>query len=155
MSDEERKLAIICSKGTLDMAYPGLVLANAALMMGIDVELFFTFWGMDIIHKEKQKKLKFVPLGNPATGMPNIIAVLPGMSPMATKMMHKGLEKIDMPPVDEFLEMIHDAGGRIWACRMAMDMMDLTEEDLVDEVDGVVGAMEFLEMAEGAQIIFI
>ncbi|HIQ11575.1 MAG TPA: hypothetical protein EYH29_01755 [Caldilineales bacterium] len=155
MADEDRKLAIICSKGTLDMAYPGLVLANAGLMMGIEVEMFFTFWGMDIIHKEKQKNLKFVPLGNPSTGMPNILAVLPGMSPMATKMMYKGLEKIDMPPVDEFLEMIHDAGGRIWACRMAMDMMNLSEDDLVDEVDGVVGAMEFLEMAEDAQILFI
>lgn len=156
MSDnEERKLAIICSKGTLDMAYPGLVLANAGLMMGIEVEMFFTFWGMDIIHKEKQNKLKFVPVGNPATGMPNFIAAIPGMTPMATKMMHKGLEKIDMPPVGEFLEMIHDAGGNIWACRMAMDMMDLSESDLVAEVDGVVGAMEFLEMAEGAQILFI
>ena len=156
MSDnEDRKLAIICSKSTLDMAYPGLVLANAALMMGIEVEMFFTFWGMDIIHKEKQDSLKFVPVGNPSTGMPNFIAAIPGMTPMATKMMQKGLDKIDMPPVGEFLEMIHDAGGNIWACRMAMDMMGLKETDLVDEVDGVVGAMEFLEMAEGAQILFI
>ena len=151
----ERTLAIICSKGTLDMAYPGLVLANAARMMGMEAKLFFTFWGMDIINKHKQPHLKFTPIGNPSTGMPNFVAGLPGVTDMATKMMYKQLEELDMPPVGEFLEMIHDAGAEIYACRMAMDMFKLSEEDLVDEVDDVIGAMEFLEITENAEGIFI
>ena len=150
-----RKLAIICSKGTLDMAYPGLVLANAARMLGIEAMIFFTFWGMDIIHKRKVDHLKVTPVGNPAMGMPTLVGGLPGMTDMATKMMRKKIEELDLPPVREFLEMLHDAGAKLYACRMAADMMGLTKEDLVPWVDDIVGAMEFLEMAEGAQIIFI
>jgi len=154
-SGAERKLCIICSKGTLDMAYPGLVLANAALMEGIDVTMFFTFWGLDIINKKKMKHLKATPLGNPSMGMPNILGVLPGVTAMASSMMQKTIEKLDFPPVDEYLEMIHDAGGKLYSCRMAMDMMNLSKDDLFDEVDDVIGAMEFMEMSEGAQVLFI
>ena len=150
-----RKLAIICSKGSLDMAYPGLVLANAACMMGIEANLFFTFWGMDIITKSKVDSLKVTPVGNPAMHMPNLVGVLPGTTGLATTMMKKEIEKIDMPPIHEFLEMVHDAGAGIYACHMACDMMHLDEDDLVEEVDEIIGAMEFLEMAEGAQILFI
>ena len=156
MSEEKtRKLAIICSKGSLDMAYPGLVLANAARMMGIDCDLFFTFWGMDIISKSKIDHLKVVPVGNPAMHMPQLVGGLPGMTDLATTMMKREIEKLDMPPVHEFLEMIHDAGAGIFACRMAADMMHLDEDDLVDEVDEILGAMEFLERAEDAQLLFI
>jgi peroxiredoxin family protein len=156
MSDNgERKLSIICSKGTLDMAYPGLVLANAALMEGIDVTMFFTFWGLEIVKKESMDHLKATPLGNPAMHMPNIVGVLPGMTAMASTMMKKEIEKLDFPPVSEFLEMIHDAGGKMYGCQMAMDMMKLEKEDLCDSVDEVIGAMEFMEMSDGAQIIFI
>lgn len=151
----ERKLCIICSKGSLDMAYPGLVLANAALMEGIDVTMFFTFWGLDMINKKKMTNLKATPLGNPAMGMPNIVGVIPGVTAMASSMMKKEIEKLDFPPVDEFIEMIHDAGGKMYGCKMSMDMMKLTKDDLYDGVDNVVGAMEFMEMSEGAQIIFI
>jgi peroxiredoxin family protein len=151
----ERKLCIICSKGSLDMAYPGLVLANAALMEGIDVTMFFTFWGLDIINKKKMTNLKATPLGNPAMGMPNIVGIIPGVTAMASSMMKKEIEKLDFPPVDEFVEMIHDAGGKMYGCKMSMDMMKLTKDDLYDGVDNVVGAMEFMEMSEGAQIIFI
>jgi peroxiredoxin family protein len=151
----ERKLCIICSKGSLDMAYPGLVLANAALMEGIDVTMFFTFWGLDIINKKKMKNLKATPLGNPAMGMPNIVGVIPGVTAMASSMMKKEIEKLDFPPVDEFIEMIHDAGGKMYGCRMAMDMMKLEKEDLCEEVDDVIGAMEFMEISESAQVIFI
>jgi len=154
MSDE-RTLAIICSKGSLDMAYPGLVLANAARMMGVEAKLFFTFWGIDIISKKHVNKLKVTPVGNPAMHMPQLVGGLPGMTDMATMMMKKEIERIDMPPIHEFLEMVHDAGAEIYACRMAMDMMHLKEEDLIEEVDSVLGAMEFLEMTEGAQLLFI
>ena len=156
MSEEKtRKLAIICSKGSLDMAYPGLVLANAARMMGIDCDLFFTFWGMDIISKSKIDHLKVVPVGNPAMHMPQLVGGLPGMTDLATTMMKREIEKLHMPPVHEFLEMLHDAGAGIFACRMAADMMHLDEDDLVDEVDEILGAMEFLERAEDAQLLFI
>ena len=153
--DKPRKLAIINSKGTLDMAYPGLVLGNAARMMGIDVAMFYTFWGMDIITKSKRDSLKVAPVGNPAMPLPNIVGVIPGMTSMATSMMSKEIAKIDIPPIGEFMEMLHDAGASFYACKMSFDMNHLTREDLVPEVDDVVGAMEFLEWAEGAQIIFI
>ena len=159
--EKSRKLSIICSKGTLDMAYPGLVLANAALMEGIDVNIFFTFWGLEMVNKKTMDHLKVSPLGNPSMHMPNgmgipsLVGMLPGMTDMATTMMKKEIEKLDFPPVDEFLEMIHDAGGKLYGCRMAMDMMHLEREDLCDEVDEVIGAMEFMEMSEGGNIIFI
>lgn len=152
---KSRKLAIICSKGSLDMAYPGLVLANAALMEGIDVTMFFTFWGLEIINKKTMNHLKATPLGNPGMHMPNLVGILPGVTDLATTMMKKEIAKLDFPPVDEFLQMIHDAGGKMYGCRMAMDMMHLEKEDLCNEVEGVIGAMEFMEMSENAQIIFI
>jgi peroxiredoxin family protein len=155
MEDKLRRLAIICSKGSLDMAYPGLVLANAARMMGIEADLFFTFWGLDIIRKNKVDHLKVTPVGNPAMHMPQMVSVLPGVSDLATSMMMKELDKLDMPPVHEFLAMVHDAGAGIYACRMAADMMHVEKDDLVDEVDEIIGAMEFLEKAEGAQLLFI
>jgi peroxiredoxin family protein len=157
----DRKLCIICSKGTLDMAYPGLVLANAALMEGIDVTMFFTFWGLDMVNKEKMDNLKCTPLGNPSMampngmGIPNLVGALPGMTNMASSMMRKEIEALDFPPVGEFLEMIHDAGGKMYGCRMAMDMMKLEKEDLFDGIDDIIGAMEFMEMSEDAQVLFI
>jgi peroxiredoxin family protein len=159
--DKQRKLCIICSKGTLDMAYPGLVLANAALMEGIDVTMFFTFWGLDMIADKKMDRLEVTPLGNPSMampngmGIPNVMSMLPGMTGFATSMMKKEIAKLDFPPVREYLQMIADAGGELYGCKMSMDMMGLIDEDLFEEVNAVVGAMEFMEMSEGAQIIFI
>ena len=155
MEEQTRKLSIIVSKGSLDMAYPGLILANAARMMGIEADLFFTFWGMDVITKERVDHLKVTPAGNTAMHMPQMVGVLPGISNLATSMMTKEIEKLDVPPIHEFLEMVHDAGCGIYACQMASDMMHLTKEDLVDEVDEIIGAMDFLEMSEGAQLLFI
>ena len=159
--DKERKLCIICSKGSLDMAYPGLVLANAALMEGIDVTMFFTFWGLDMVTKERMNSLKVTPMGNPSMampngmGIPNVLGILPGMTDFSTSMMKKEIAQLDFPPVDEFLQMISDAGAELYGCQLSMDMMKLTKADLCDEVNDVVGAMEFMEMSDGAQIIFI
>ena len=153
--EKQRKLAIICSKGSLDMAYPGMVLANAALMSGIEVHMFFTFWGLDMINNRKMDNLKITPLGNPAMGMPNLVSVLPGITAMATSMMKKEIEKLDFPPVREFLQMIVDAGGHLYGCKMSMDMMKLIKDDLFPGVETVLGAMEFMELSDGAQIIFI
>ncbi len=153
--ETDRKLAIICSKGSLDMAYPGLVLANAALGEGIETHVFFTFWGFDIINKKTMDHLQFTPLGNPATHMPPWLMGLPGMTSFATHMMKKQIEGLDVPDVPEFLELITDAGGHLWACRMSADMMHLTEDDLYERVEGIISASEFIEMTEGAEIIFI
>lgn len=159
--ENDRKLCIICSKGSLDMAYPGLVLANAALMEGIDVTMFFTFWGLDMVTKKKMNALKCTPVGNPSMampngmGIPNALGILPGMTDFATSMMKKEIAKLDFPPIGEYLQMISDAGGKMYGCKMSMDMMKLTKDDLCDEVDDVVGAMEFMEMSDGAQIIFV
>lgn len=155
---KKRKLCIIASKGSLDMAYPPLILANAARMSGIEVHLFFTFWGMDIITKSKMDKLNVAVVGNPNMHpmfhFPTIVGALPGMSAMASSMMRKEIAALDFPPVGEFLEMLSDAGTHIYACQMAKDMMKLDEEDLVPYAK-VLGAMEFLDIAEDAQVLFV
>ena len=153
-----RKLGIICSKGSLDMAYPPLILANAARMGGTDVDLFFTFWGLDIVTKKKINKLNVATVGNPNMHpwfkIPSFMGVLPGMSAAATWMMNREIEKLDFPPVPEFLEMIMDAGANVYGCKMSMDMMNLTKEDLVEGAD-VLGAMEFMDLTENAQVLFV
>ena len=151
----DRTLAIICSKGSLDMAYPGLILGNAALGEGVDVHLFFTFWGFDIITKGRMEHLKFSPVGNPAAHMPAALAPLPGMTKMATHMMNKSLEELDIPPVPEFLELLKASGAKIWACQLSADMNHLDESDLFDGLDGIINASDFIELTEGAQLLFI
>ena len=153
--ETDRTLAIICSKGSLDMAYPGLILGNAALGEGVDVHLFFTFWGFDIITKGRMEHLKFSPVGNPAAHMPAALAPLPGMTKMATHMMNKSLEELDIPPVPEFLELLKASGAKIWACRLSADMNHLSKDDLYDGVDDIINASDFIEMTDGAQLLFI
>jgi peroxiredoxin family protein len=150
-----RKLAIICSKGNLDMAYPGLILANAALGEGVETHLFFTFWGFDMITKSRMYDLKFTMLGNTATHLPQGLGGLPGMTAMATHMMRKQIHDIGVPEVPELLGQIVASGGHLWACRMSADMMKLDETDLYDEVEGIINAADFIEKTEGAQLLFI
>ena len=154
-AEPQRKIAIICSKGSLDMAYPGLILANAARMSGIEATLFFTFWGMDIITKKKMDNLHVTPVGNPSMGMPTFLGGLPGMETMATRMMKKTIEELDVPPVSEMLEILGDSGAEMYACGLAAEMMKLTEDDLVPQVKGIISAMDFFDHAKGANIIFI
>jgi peroxiredoxin family protein len=150
-----RKLAIICSKGNLDMAYPGLILANAALGEGVETHLFFTFWGFDIITRSRMNDLKFTMLGNTATHMPQGLGGLPGMTAMATHRMRKQIADIGVPTVPEFLEQIVASGGHLWACRMSADMMHLDESDLHEAVEGIISAADFIEKTDGAQLLFI
>lgn len=158
LSNGNRKLSIIASKGSLDMAYPPLILANAARMGGIDVDIFFTFWGLDIITKTKMRKLSVSTVGNPnmhpSFHIPTLLGLLPGMSAAASWMMRREIDKLDFPPVDEFVQLVSDAGACLYGCKMSMDMMKLTQEDLVDEAQ-VLGAMEFMELSEGAQVLFV
>ena len=148
-------ISIICSKGSLDMAYPGLILANAARMSGIDATLFFTFWGLDIITEKTVDKLHVPTVGNPSMHVPTMVGGLPGMESLATMMMKKEMEGLDIPPVREMIEILDASGAKLYACRMAMDMFKRTEEDLLPEVDSVISAMDFYDVAAGSQILFI
>jgi peroxiredoxin family protein len=157
-----RKLAIICSKGNLDMAYPGLVLANAALGEGVETHLFFTFWGFDMITKARMHHLQFSPVGNTAmhfgsgaAHMPQSLAPAPGMTAVATRMLKKSIADLGVPDVPDFLDQIVAAGGHLWACRMSADMNHLSETDLRDDVEGIISASDFIEMTNGAQLLFI
>ena len=160
-SSEGRKLAIICSKGNLDMAYPGLILANAALGEGVDTHLFFTFWGFDMIVKSRMHNLQFSPVGNTAmhpiggAHIPQALTPLPGMTAMATHMLKKQIADLGVPEIPDFLDQIVAAGGHLWACRMSADMMKLTESDLRDDVEGIISAADFVELTNGAQLLFI
>jgi peroxiredoxin family protein len=151
----DRKLAIICSKGNLDMAYPALILANAALGEGVETHLFFTFWGYDMITKSRMSELKFTMLGNTATHMPQGLGGLPGMTAMATHQMKKQIAEIGVPEVPEFLDQIVASGGHLWACRMSADMMHLSKDDLYHGVEDIINASDFIEKTGGAQLLFI
>jgi peroxiredoxin family protein len=150
-----RKLAIICSKGSLDMAYPGLILANAALGEGIETHLFFTFWGFDIVNKKTMADLKFTMLGNPATHVPQGLGGLPGMTAMATSRLRRSIAEVDVPDIPLFLDLIVASGGHLWGCRMSADMNHLTADDLYDGVEAIISASEFIEKTAGAQLLFI
>ena len=158
--DSDRKLAVICSKGNLDMAYPGLILANAALGEGIETLIFFTFWGFDMITKSRMHHLQFSPAGNTALHLPGgdrhlPQAIAPGMTAMATKMLKKQIADLDVPEIPDFLDQIVAAGGHLWGCRMSADMNKLTMKDLRDDVEGIISASDFIEMTDGAQLLFI
>ena len=149
------RVSIICSKGTLDMAYPGLVLANAARMSGIEATLFFTFWGLDIITEKRVDGLHVSTVGNPSMPFPTLLGGLPGMESLASRMMKKEIEKLEIPTIRELIQDLSDAGAHLYGCRMAMDMFKLTKDDLLPQVEDVISAMDFFDKSAGAQIIFI
>jgi peroxiredoxin family protein len=152
---EERKIAFVCSKGTLDMAYPALIMASGALEQGVETHIFFTFWGMDMINKKTMSNLKFTPVGNTATHMPMALTPLPGMTTMATHRMRKQMEDLQIPDIPTFLQHLSDMGCHLWACKLSVDMFDLTEEAMIDELDGVLNVSDFMEIIDGAQTMFI
>ena len=150
-----QRVSIICSKGTLDMAYPGLIMANGARMNGIDAMVFFTFWGLDIVTEKKMDHLHVATVGNPSMPIPTMVGGLPGMEAMASSMMKKQMEELEIPSVREMIEILHDSGAELYACRMAMDMFKLEKEDLAPQIDDVLTVMDFYDKSAGSQIIFI
>jgi peroxiredoxin family protein len=150
-----RKLAVIWSQGSLDMAYPGLMLANAALGEAVETHLFFTFWGVDMINKKTMGNLQLTSLGSSPTLMPEGLGGLPITTAIATARLKASIAEVDAPEVPEFLAQIVDSGGHLWACRMSADMNHLTKEDLYDEVEDIISAADFIEKTEGAQLLFI
>ncbi len=166
MAEETRKVAFLCSKGNLDMAYPALVMGWAALGNGIDVTLFFTFWGMDLITKARVDHLEVPPVGNSSMkmnmmgvpgyiGIPQWMGIIPGMTPFATALMNSKMKALGVPTVREYLEMMVDAGAKLYACKMSFDMFGLKKEDLIPGVIDVMSAADFMDLTAGAQIIFI
>ena len=148
------KVSIIISKGSLEGVYPGLIMANGARMEGIEANVFFTFFGLDAIRRDHQAKIKVATVGNPGMHIPTLVGALPGMSAMATRMMQKEMERLDIPPIPEFVELVSDSGAGIYACKATVDMFKLTEADFVEQVDSVMTVGEFYAMAAGGEIIF-
>lgn len=165
-----RKMAFICSKGNLDMAYPGLIMANAALGEGIEVHLFFTFWGLDMVDVRTMDDLKFTLSGNTAMHMPQLerlrgglaamsmpqaMGNLPGMTGFATRMMKQQMADLDIPTVREMIEQVAAMGAHLWACQLTVEMMQIKKAQLHPAVKDVISAADFIEKSEGAQIVFV
>ena len=154
MDNTIKKVSIIISKGSLEGIYPGLIMANGARMEGIEANLFFTFFGLDAIHKKKQDRIKVATVGNPGLHIPTWIGGIPGMSAFVTWRMKKSIESLDIPPVGEFLQLIHDSGCGMYACKATVDMFGMTKADFVSPVDDIITVGEFYEKAQGGEIIF-
>lgn len=152
-----KKVLFICSKATLESVYACFIMANGARMEGIESEIFFTFFGLEAIQKKKMDELHVATVGNPGMHIPTMIGGLPGMEAFATKMMKSKMEKLDIPPVSEFIEIMVTSGVKMWACKLAIEMFELKEEDLIDDLSGVLTVGDFYQRAEGegTQIIFI
>lgn len=148
------KVSIIVSKGSLEGIYPGLIMANGARMEGIDANLFFTFFGLDAINKAKHEHVKVATVGNPGLHMATWAGGLPGVSALVTRKFAAEMEKLDIPPIPEFIEMISDSGAGIYACQASVDMFGLTKDDFIPQVNDVITVGEFYGLAAGGQIIF-
>lgn len=165
-NNKNRHIAFICSKGDLDMAYPALIMGWAALGIGLDVSIFFTFWGLDMITKKRVDHLELAPVANTSMkmslmgvpgnlGIPQFMGVVPGMTAFATSLMKSKMAKLDVPPVREYLQMLMDGGAKLYPCKMTCDLYDLKQEDFIDGVEKFTTASEFIELTDGAQVIFI
>jgi peroxiredoxin family protein len=157
-----KKVNIICAKGALEDVYAALILGNGAVMEGIETNIFFTFFGLDALMKKRMDKLHTGVVGNPALRlpggmrMPTFLGVIPGIEALLSGMMMNEMSKLDIPPVSEFLDLIIAGGGKIFACKTAVDMFKIKKEDLSDHVSKILTVGEFYELAggEGSQIIF-
>jgi peroxiredoxin family protein len=148
------KVSIVVSKGSLEGIYPGLIMANGARMEGIEADLFFTFFGLDAIRRDRYEQIKVATVGNPGLHIPTWLGALPGFSALATRMMKEQMEKIDIPPIPEFVELVADSGAHLYACKATVDMFGLTMDDFVSQVDDIISVGEFYALAAGGQIIF-
>ncbi len=154
MSDfKASRLAIIAAHGTLDAAYPPLILATTAVAMDMEAGIFFTFYGLNILKKGNADKLKVAPIANPAmpVPVPNIIGMLPGMTAVATMMMNSWMKKAKVAKLSELLSTAIEFNVKLIACQMTMDVMNIKREDLIDECE-VGGAATYMEYASNNAI---
>lgn len=154
MSDAIEKISVVVSKGSLEGIYPGLIMANGARMEGIEANLFFTFFGLDAIHKKRHEHIKVATVGNPGLHIATMLGSLPGVSALVTHFMMKEMDKLDIPPIPEFMEMISDSGAGLYGCKASVEMFHLEKDDFIEQVNGIITVGEFFEMSAGGQIIF-
>jgi peroxiredoxin family protein len=154
MPAKVEKVSIVVSKGSLDGIYPGLIMANGARAEGIDANLFFTFFGLDAIHKTRHEHIKIATVGNPGLHLNTWLGGVPGMSTVMTHYLESKMEKLDIPSIPEFLEMIADTGCGIFACKASVDLFGLAKDDFIPQVQDIITVGEFFEKAGGGQIIF-
>ncbi len=152
VSDDQQSMVIVATKGSLDMAYPPLILASTAAAFGWDVTVFHTFWGLDILHEEKSKELKLSAVGNPSMPMPNALAALPGMDSVATRMMNRKIADNNTATIEELVDVSLDQGVDLQACQMTIELMDYDEADFYDGVTTGVGAATALQRMADADI---
>jgi peroxiredoxin family protein len=154
VNDPIVKVSIIISKGSLEGVYPGLIMANGARAEGIEANLFFTFFGMEAILKKRQSHIKVATVGNPGLHMASVVGALPGMSALATHMMEQKMDKLDIPSIPEFVEMISDTGCGMYACQASADLFGLKSDDFIEQVQDIITVGEFYSKAAGGEIIF-
>jgi peroxiredoxin family protein len=155
MGDEPiSKVSIIVSKGSLEGVYPGLIMANGARAEGMEANLFFTFFGLDAIHKKRYEHIKVAAVGNPGLHVPTWLGAIPGMSSLMTRYMERQIKALDIPSIPEFIEMISDTGAGLYACQASADMFHFTKDDFIDQVEDIITVGEFYEKAAGGQIVF-
>jgi peroxiredoxin family protein len=154
MSDTIDKVSVIVSRGSLEGVYPGLIMANGARMEGIEANVFFTFFGLDAIHRSRHDHVKVSTVGEPGLHLATWLGGFPGMSALVTHQLAKKMDELDIPPIPEFVEMISDSGAGLYACKASVDLFGLDREDFIDEVDGIITVGEFYALAAGGQIIF-
>ena len=148
------KVSIIISKGSLEGIYPGLIMANGARMEGIEASVFFTFFGLDAINKSKHDHVKVATVGNPGLHLATWAGGIPGISSIVTHKLAQEMEKLDIPPIPEFIEMIADSGAPLYGCKASVDLFGLDEDDFIPQVEEIITVGEFYALAAGGQIIF-
>ena len=154
MSDTIDKVSVIVSRGSLEGVYPGLIMANGARMEGIEANVFFTFFGLDAIHRSRHDHVKVSTVGEPGLHLATWLGGFPGMSAIVTHQLAKKMEELDIPPIPEFVTLLADSGAKLYACKASVDMFGLEREEMIDEVEEIITVGEFYHLAAGGQIIF-
>jgi len=154
MGDTIEKVSIIVSKGSLEGIYPALIMANGARAEGIEANLFFTFFGLDAISKKYHENIKVATVGNPGLHLATLLGGLPGVPSLMTRYLERKMDKLDIPPIPEFIEMIADTGAGLYGCKASVDLFDLTRDDLIPQVQDIITVGEFYTLAAGGQIIY-
>ncbi len=148
------KVSIVISKGSLEGIYPGLIMANGARAEGMEANLFFTFFGLDAIHRGRHEHIKLATVGNPGLHLATWAGGFPGVSTVMTQYMARKMDKLDIPSIPEFIEMIADTGAGLYGCQASVDLFGLTKDDLIEQVKDIITVGEFYDLAAGGQIIF-
>jgi peroxiredoxin family protein len=148
------KVSIVISKGSLEGIYPGLIMANGARAEGMEANLFFTFFGLDAIHRDRYEHIKLATVGNPGLHLPTWAGAIPGVSAAMTRYMARTMDKLEIPPIPEFVEMIADTGAGLYACQASVDLFGFGRDDFIAQVKDIITVGEFYDLAAGGQIIF-